>query len=66
MPFGLGPRICIGMKFALLEVKLTLAKLLKRYNIVAPNSGLAPLVIKEGQAIRRIRNGVRIVAKKRD
>ncbi|XP_077511418.1 cytochrome P450 3A56-like [Amblyomma americanum] len=31
IPFGLGPRECIGKKFALLELKMALAKLLLRY-----------------------------------
>lgn len=33
MPFGLGPRICVGQRFAMLQMKLLLFHLLARYEL---------------------------------
>ncbi len=38
VPFGAGPRICIGLSFALSEAQIVLAQLLSRYNISLPGA----------------------------
>ena len=34
MPFGYGPRNCIGMRFALLEAKMALIEVVSKFRIV--------------------------------
>jgi cytochrome P450 len=39
LPFGLGPRICVGAQFALTEVVLVLAAMIKRFHIEPADAG---------------------------
>lgn len=49
LPFGGGPRVCIGNSFAMMEVQLMMATILQRYRLIsAPGQGepeLEPLIV---------------------
>ena len=36
LPFGAGPRICLGLNFAMAEAQIVLAHLLSRYRVSLP------------------------------
>lgn len=63
MPFGLGSRNCIGMRFALLEIKLTLIKLLKNYDVYSNRLNEKLVYTEIGP--RRPRDGIKCIFKKR-
>lgn len=51
IPFGGGPRMCIGMKLALLEVKLALAKLLHHVEFMTTERTEVPLKLRTASTI---------------
>ncbi|XP_027026681.2 cytochrome P450 3A27-like isoform X2 [Tachysurus fulvidraco] len=48
MPFGLGPRNCIGMRFALVAMKLAIVEILQRFDISLSEETKVPLKMKNG------------------
>mgnify|MGYP001793427362 CR=1 FL=1 len=57
MPFGHGPHNCIGMRFAQMEIKLTLTRILKNFRFeVAPETKIPPKI--EQQATLTTPDGI--------
>lgn len=60
--FSAGPRNCIGQKFAMLELKCTLSKLLRAFEL-QPVEGFTPVPVPE--LILKSNNGIMVKFRKR-
>lgn len=45
LPFGDGPRICLGMRFALMQSKAAIAHIVRNFEISVNEKTMRPLVI---------------------
>jgi cytochrome P450 len=62
IPFGVGPRICVGMAFAMVESMLILAALAQRYRMrLAPGHVVEP----QGLISLRPRHGMKMILERR-
>ena len=66
LPFGIGPRMCIGNRFALLEMKITLFHLLAKCNLRICSKTSIPLTIKKNSFALLPQGGFWLRIKNRD
>ncbi|CAH1964884.1 unnamed protein product [Acanthoscelides obtectus] len=58
IPFSAGPRNCIGQKFAILEMKVILSKVLRRFQLL-PTSPLHQIIL-SAEAVLKSKNGIKL------
>lgn len=57
LPFGVGPRMCIGSRFALIKMKVLICYLLARCNVKAGAKTSIPMELKKGFTAAMPKNG---------
>lgn len=65
LPFGAGPRNCVGKRLAQLEIKMALVRLFHRFSIVACSETKVPLELKSSSTLGP-KNGIFVKIKRRD
>ncbi|XP_036143274.1 cytochrome P450 6k1 [Monomorium pharaonis] len=65
MPFGEGPRNCIGLRFGYLQTKVGLVSLLSKYKFKLHSRTPVPLTYSEGSAILSAKSGVHLIIERR-
>lgn len=63
LPFGMGPRVCIGASFAMQEAVLILATIIHHFTIEL-EEGFVPDVV--GRLTVRSANGMKVIFKRRE
>ncbi|KAE8296549.1 Thromboxane-A synthase [Larimichthys crocea] len=64
LPFGAGPRNCVGMRLAQLEIKMALVRLFQKFSIVACSETKVPLELKSSSTLGP-KNGIFVKLEKR-
>ncbi|CAN8020052.1 unnamed protein product [Ixodes persulcatus] len=60
MPFGLGPRYCFGKRLALLEVKMALCAILRRYRVITSEETVNPIPVTVPNVTLRPVGGIKL------
>ncbi|XP_044255032.1 cytochrome P450 6A1-like [Tribolium madens] len=66
LPFGEGPRICIGLRFGLLQSKVGLTAILKHYEIKLSNKTKLPVILNPRSFITSAKDSIWLDVKKID
>lgn len=58
MPFGAGPRVCIGLRFGVMQSKVGLTSVLKNYRVTLNSKTANPIKMKTASLIPTVEGGV--------
>lgn len=58
LPFGNGPRICIAVKFALLTIKVCLARVLSKYSVAISSKLQMPMIFDNNEFYPKSKDGI--------
>lgn len=58
IPFGEGPRLCVGIKFGVMQMKVGLTSILKNYRVTLSNKTKVPIVLSKSSVILSAEGGI--------
>jgi cytochrome P450 family 6 len=64
IPFGEGPRLCIGMRFGLMQTKVGLTSLLKKYKFTVNRKTIEPLKMQVNSFVLAVEGEIWLDAQK--
>ncbi|XP_044730852.1 cytochrome P450 9e2-like isoform X1 [Chrysoperla carnea] len=66
LPFGVGPRVCIGSRFALMETKILIVHLIRNFEVILTSKSTVPPRLSTQSSNMAIENGFNVGLKPRN